>query len=71
MLYPVPVPRLSVDLHALHKVATAFVVEPVGRDAKRVVTVDSDIDVIKPWRDDEENWLRDYWVETQLLPDKP
>lgn len=71
MFHPILVPLLAVYFHTLHEVATAFVVEPVGCDAKRVVMVDSDVDVVEPWRDDEEGRLRDYRVETELLPDKP
>ena len=70
MLYPILVPLLAVNLHTLHEVATVFVIEPLGCDTKCVVAVDSDVDVVKPWRDDEEDRLRDYRVETQLLPDK-
>ena len=71
MLNPILVPLLAVDFHTLHKVATALVIEPIGRDAKRVIVVDSDVDVVKPWRDDEKDRLRGYRVEAQLLPNKP
>lgn len=71
MLHPILIPLIAVDFHALNVVAAAFVVEPVGRDAKRVVVVDGDVDVVEPWRDDEEDRLRDDRVETELLPDEP
>jgi len=71
MLYPVLVPLLAVDLHALYEVTSAFVIEPVGYNTECVVTVDSNVDVVKPWRDNEEDWLRDYRVKTKLLPNKP
>jgi len=71
MLHPILIPLLAVNLHALHEVAAALVVEPVGRDAKRVVVVDGDVDVVEPRRDDEEDRLRGDRVETQLLPDEP
>jgi len=71
VLYLILIPLLAIDLHALYEVTTILVVEPVGRDAKCVVTVNSNVDVVEPWRDDEEDGLRDYGVETQLLPDKP
>lgn len=71
MLHPILIPLLAVDLHALHEVATVFIIEPIGRDTKCVVMVDSDVDVVEPWRDDEKDRLRDYRVETELLPDEP
>jgi hypothetical protein len=71
VLYPILVPLLAIDRHTLHEVTTAFVIKPIGRDTKCVVTVDSDVDVVKPGRADEEDWLRDYWIETQHLPHKP
>jgi hypothetical protein len=52
MLHPILIPLLAIDLYALHEVATVFVVESLGRDMKCVVTVDSDFDVVKPWRYD-------------------
>lgn len=71
MLHPILIPLLAVDLDALNKVAAAFVVEPVGGDTKCVIVVNGDVDVVKPWRDDEEDRLRDHRIEAYLLPDKP
>lgn len=71
MFHPILVPLLAVNLRALHEVTAALVIESFSRDAECVIAVDSDVDVVKPWRDNKEDCLRDHRVETQLLPDKP
>lgn len=59
MLDPILIPLLPIDLDALHIITSFLIVQTVGGDAERVVTVDGHVDIVEPRRAQEEDRLRD------------
>ena len=70
MFEPILVPSLTVNLHRLHVVAV-LIVEVVGFDRQSFVAVDGHVDLREPWRFNKVNWLSDYWIKAEHLPQQP
>lgn len=68
---PVLVPRLPVDLDALHVVAAGSLVQPRRSYPERLVTVDGHVEVREPGRGEQVDGLRDDWVDAQHVPQEP
>lgn len=75
MIKPILGPRLAVDLDALHKVLRlsqrSRVTRAVAPNPQILVSVDSDIDVVEPWRPEQIYRLRHDRIQAQHLPNKP